>query len=103
MSGSRTGGRVADTLRQGALGAPGENPAILAIPQSVLPLLILAHTHMSNQPFALEAFQGIDELRLELDTVTHSESVESLAASRGILVAVAICVPFWTWVYSILF
>jgi len=54
---------------------------------------------MSNQSFALEAFQGLDEVPVELD----SESGDSLGASRGILLAVALCVPFWTWVYSILF
>ena len=54
---------------------------------------------MSNQSFALEAFQGLDEFPVELD----SESVESLDASRGILLAVVLCVPFWTWVYAILF
>jgi hypothetical protein len=54
---------------------------------------------MSNQSFALEAFQGLDEVPVELD----SEGVEPLGASRGILLAVALCVPFWTWVYSILF
>jgi hypothetical protein len=58
---------------------------------------------MSNQPFALEAFQGLDEVPVELDTESDGETVESLGASRGILLAVALCVPFWTWVYSILF
>jgi hypothetical protein len=53
---------------------------------------------MSNQSFALEAFQGLDEVPVELE----SESGDSLGAS-GILLAVALCVPFWTWVYSILF
>ena len=72
------------------------------IPQSVLYLLILARL-MNNQPFALEAFQGIDELQLELDTESDSETVDPLDASRGILLAVAICVPFWSSVYSILF
>jgi hypothetical protein len=58
---------------------------------------------MNNQPFALEAFQGLDEVPVELDTESESEPVELLGASRGILLAVALCVPFWTWMYSILF
>jgi len=58
---------------------------------------------MSNQPLALEAFQGFDEVPVELDTKSDSETVESFGASRGILLALALCVPFWTWVYSILF
>ena len=58
---------------------------------------------MNNQSFALEAFQGLDEVPVELDTESDSETVESLGASRGILLALALCVPFWTWVYSILF
>jgi hypothetical protein len=59
--------------------------------------------HVNTQPFAFEAFQDIDELPVELDTESDSETVESLGASRGILPAVAVCVPFWAWVYSILF
>ena len=51
---------------------------------------------MSNQPFALEAFQGLDEVPVELDTESDSETVESLGVSRGILLAVALCAPFWT-------
>jgi hypothetical protein len=74
----------------------------LVIPPSVPYLLILPRL-MNNQPFALEAFQGIDELQLELDTESDSETVDPLGASRGIMLAVALCVPFWTSVYSILF
>ena len=55
---------------------------------------------MNTQPFALEA---LDELQVELDNDPDSETVESLRASRGILIAVGICVPFWGWMYSILF
>jgi hypothetical protein len=58
---------------------------------------------MNNQPFTLEAFQGLHEVPVELDTESDSETVESLRASRGILLAVALCVPFWTGVYSVLF
>jgi len=58
---------------------------------------------MNNQPFALEAFQGLDGVPVELDTESESETVDPLGASRGILLAVALCVPFWTWVCSILF
>jgi hypothetical protein len=54
---------------------------------------------MNNQSCALEAFQGLDEVPVELD----SESAESLGASRGILLAVALCLPFWTLMYAILF
>jgi hypothetical protein len=57
---------------------------------------------MCNQPFALEAFQGLVEVPVELDTESDSETVESLGVSHGILLAVALCAPFWTWVYSIL-
>ena len=57
---------------------------------------------MINQPFALEALQGMDEVPVELDTESESDTLEPLRASRGILLAFAICVPFWTWVYSIL-
>jgi hypothetical protein len=57
---------------------------------------------MSTQPFIFEAFEDIDELQVELDTEPDSETVESLGASRGILLGVVLCVPFWTWVYSIL-
>jgi len=78
------------------------NPAIFSDPESVLPLLDLVSYPMSNQPFALEAFQGLDEVPVELDTESDSETVESLDATRGILLAVTLCVPFWTWVYSIL-
>jgi hypothetical protein len=58
---------------------------------------------MNNQPFALETFQGLDEVPVELDTEPDSETVDSLGASRGILLAVCLCVLFWTGVYSILF
>ena len=55
---------------------------------------------MNTQPFALEA---LDELQVELDSEPDSETVESLGASRGILIAVGICLPFWVSVYAILF
>ncbi len=55
---------------------------------------------MNSQPSALEA---LDELRVELDSEPDSETVESPRASRGILLAVGICVPFWIWMCSILF
>ena len=58
---------------------------------------------MNNQRFALEAFPGLDGVPVELDTESESETVDPLGASRGILLAVALCVPFWTWVCSILF
>ncbi|HKH73340.1 MAG TPA: hypothetical protein VKA59_18410 [Vicinamibacterales bacterium] len=58
---------------------------------------------MSNQPFALEAVQGMGEVPVALDTESEGEAAESLGASRGVLLAVALCLPFWTWVYSILF
>jgi hypothetical protein len=55
---------------------------------------------MSNQPFALEAVQGMGEVPVALDTESEGEAV---GASRGVLLAVALSLPFWTWVYSILF
>ena len=55
---------------------------------------------METQPFALEA---LDALQVGLDSESDSETVESLGASRGILIAVGICLPFWMWVSSILF
>jgi hypothetical protein len=74
---------------------------LFAIPQSALPLLILTLS-MRNQPFALEALQGLDELKVELECEPDSETDEPLRAS-GILLAVGLCVPFWTWMFSILF
>jgi hypothetical protein len=58
---------------------------------------------MNTQPFAFEAFQDIDAPQIELNSELDSETDESLGASRGILLAVALCVPFWAWVYSIVF
>jgi hypothetical protein len=58
---------------------------------------------MRTQPFGLEALQDIDALRVELDDEPESDTDESFGASRGILLAFGLCVPFWVWVYAILF
>jgi hypothetical protein len=54
---------------------------------------------MSSQPIAFEAFQDIDELWVESDWETE----ESLNAIRGVLVGIALCMPFWAGLFWLVF
>jgi hypothetical protein len=56
---------------------------------------------MNTQPVALDDLQDIDDFRV--DSEPDSETVESFGAIRGVLFAMALCVPFWAWVVWLLF
>jgi len=63
----------------------------------------LEHDTGANADVVVGKSAHVDRVPVELDTESESETVDPLGASRGILLAVALCVPFWTWVCSILF